>query len=280
MSDGADTFRPAESALTRVLTRRGSLDRREILLWALATAAISFLVRNYFRYEGAERFAIFDSLAFFAAATRLARSAPVAASQLVVGAAFVAAALAAFGPNHAAGVSLTLLSLMILGASDRNARAAGAIMLALATHQLWSKVLFAALGPEIVKIDATLVGFATKIFVPGATWTGNIISTTPTFSIVVEEGCSSFSNVSLALLCYMAVSRLERAEWRRGDLWVVGAICAVQILLNAGRIFVMAQSYPLFEFWHNGAGAGIYAALASTSAVLISAIGTRLAGRP
>jgi exosortase/archaeosortase family protein len=271
--------RSADGTLPGVDVPSGNLARREIFLWALAAAAISFLVRNYFRQEGAERFAIFDCLGFFAAATRLARSGALPASRFDMGAAFIAAALAAFGPNHAAGVSLTLLALMVLASRDVNARAAGAVMLALAGHQLWSKVLFAALGPEIVKIDATLVGLATKMFVPGATWVGNIISTTPTFSIVVEEGCSSFSNVSLALLCYMGVSRLERAEWRRGDLWVVCAVCAGQILLNAGRIFAMAQSYPLYQFWHEGAGAQIYAVAASTSAVLISAIGTRLAGR-
>ncbi|WP_165842963.1 archaeosortase/exosortase family protein [Phenylobacterium deserti] len=255
------------------------MDRREILLWALAAAAISFLVRNYFRMEGAERFAIFDSLAFAAAAMRLARCAPVAARPADIGAAFAAAALAALGPNHAAGAALTLLSLTVLTSRDVNARAAGAVMLALAVHQLWSKILFAAVGPEIVKVDATLVGWATQLFVPGATWTGNIITTSPTFSIVVEEGCSSFSNVSLALLCYMSVSRLERPEWRQGDLWVIGATCAVQILLNVARIFAMAQSYPLFQFWHDGAGAGIYAAAAAACAVLISAVGTRLVGR-
>jgi exosortase/archaeosortase family protein len=269
--------RPTDGIMPRVT--RGSIARREILLWALGAAAISFLVRNYFRQEGAERFAIFDCLGFFAAAMRLARSSPLAATRFDVGAAFVAAALAAFGPNHAAGLSLTLLSLVVLTSRDVNARAAGAVMLALAGHQLWSKVLFAGLGPEIVKIDATLVGLATKMFVPGATWVGNVISTTPTFSIVVEEGCSSFSNVSLALLCYVGVSRLERAEWRRGDLWVICAVCAAQILLNVARIFAMAQSYPLFQFWHEGAGAQIYAAAAAVSAVFISAIGTRLAGR-
>ncbi|HEY8616926.1 hypothetical protein [Phenylobacterium sp.] len=279
MSEPTDRRHAADVTLPPGVAPRGGLDRREALLWALAAAAISFLVRNYFRYEGAERFALFDGLAFFAAAMRLTRSAPVAADPLTLGGAFAATVLAAFGPEHSAGVALTLLSLMVLASRDVHARAAGAVLLALAGHQLWSKVLFAAIGPEIVKVDATLVGWATQLFVPGATWTGNIIATSSTFSIVVEEGCSSFSNVSLALLCYVSVSRLERAEWRRGDLWVICLICAVQILLNVGRIFAMAQSYSSYLFWHDGAGVGIYGALASTAAVLISAIGTRLAGR-
>jgi hypothetical protein len=169
--------------------------------------------------------------------------------------------------------------LLVRSQEDPDARAAGAVLLAIASHQLWAGVVFGLFAQEFVTFDAALVGHLVTWTVRGATQHDNIITVPGGHGIAVLEGCSSFSNVSTALLAWVALSKLERANWRTRDFAVAGATVLAQIGLNVGRMYLMAQSHGMFIYWHDGAGAQIYAAVASAAAVLISLVGTQWAGR-
>jgi hypothetical protein len=57
----------------------------------------------------------------------------------------------------------------------------------------------------------------------------------------------------LPALSWVALPKLERPEWRRLDLAVLGAAADCQILFNTARIYVTALSLEQFLCWHDRA---------------------------
>ena len=176
-------------------------------------------------------------------------------------------------------IAITGLGLWLFLNKDDDIRAAGAVFLAIASQQFWGHIILGALAPELVRLDAAMVGEAMVRTVKGASWHDNIITSPSGYSIVVVEGCSSFANVSTALLAWVSFGRLERVKWLPRDL-IVGAVVVVsQIALNVTRMYLMAQSPQNYLYWHDEGGKQIYVAAASAAAVLISVVGTHWAGR-
>lgn len=266
------------------------LRRREVLMWALFVLLANSLVGALQSLHDpllqqdwllASRFDAFDALAWAVAAWRLAKApdAPAALSEVAFASAI--AVLAALRPHAAPPLAATGFGLWLLARSPGNSdeRAAGAVLLAIASHQLWSGVVFSLFSPEFVKFDASLVGHLVIWTVRGAAQHDNIITVPGGHGIAVLEGCSSFSNVSTSLLAWVALSKPERATWRSWDFAVAGATVVAQIGLNIGRMYLLAQSHDMYIYWHDGAGAQIYAAVGSAFAVLISLFGSQWAGR-
>jgi hypothetical protein len=266
------------------------LRRREVLMWALFVPLANSIVSALQTPGGpladqdwllASRFDAFDAVAWAAAAWRLAKmpDAPAALGEIAFAVAI--AALAALRPYAAAPLAATGIGLWLLARSpgSSDGRAAGAVLLAIASHHLWSGVVFGLFSPEFVKFDASLVGHLVIWTVRGAAQHDNIITVPGGHGIAVLEGCSSFSNVSTSLLAWVALSKLQRATWQARDFAVACATVVAQIGLNIGRMYLLAQSHDMFIYWHYTGGAQIYAAVGSAAAVLISLLGSQWAGR-
>jgi exosortase/archaeosortase family protein len=114
---------------------------------------------------------------------------------------------------------------------------------------------------------------------PGTVWQDNIITGPSGFGIVVYTGCSSFHNLSLAMLCWVTISRLHHQNWRTRDLVTGGGVAAAIILLNIVRLCLMVWNIELFHYWHDGLGAEIFAIGASLMILSISLYGTGAARR-
>ena len=184
----------------------------------------------------------------------------------------------AAGPSRFAGpLALTGLGVWLVSRRDAGLRAAATVVFALAGHQLWGKLVFNVTSPELVRFDAAMVGRAVMLTHPGAAWHDNVISVGGGHAIAVLEGCSSFTNASAAFLAWVAMTMLERPAWAARDLWVGATVVGAQIVLNVGRMYLMALSAGLYAYWHDGAGAQIYVAVASGLAVLIAGFGARWA---
>jgi exosortase/archaeosortase family protein len=95
------------------------------------------------------------------------------------------------------------------------------------------------------------------------------------YGIIIYTGCSSFHNVSLAMLCWITVSRLRHQNRRSRDLVIGGAVAATMILLNVARLCLMAWDNAFFDYWHEGIGAEIFAISASLTILVISLYGVR-----
>jgi exosortase/archaeosortase family protein len=167
-----------------------------------------------------------------------------------------------------------------VGAGDPRLRAAGIVLAALAVQEFWGHIFFDLVAFPLLKAEAAVVGTLMEAMRPGTVWHDNIVMGPGGFGIVIAISCSSFHNLSLAMLCWLTVSRLRRQDWRVRDVVIGGAIGLTMILLNVARLCVIGWSFELFHYWHDGAGAEIFAIGASLTILLMSLYGARPAGRP
>ncbi|MDE2375344.1 MAG: exosortase/archaeosortase family protein, partial [Hyphomicrobiales bacterium] len=178
-------------------------------------------------------------------------------------------------------VSLVALTLFLLATAVGDGRqlAAATVVAALFAQQVIAPIAFDLLVDRVTRWDAMLVGAIVKATVAGATVDGNIIAVPSGHAIEILSGCCSLHNISPAILAWVALTKLERPQWRRGDIAVLVAVVACQVLGNALRIYLMAQSDDLYVFWHTGIGSKIYACCASAAAILVSAYGAQMVTR-
>jgi exosortase/archaeosortase family protein len=153
---------------------------------------------------------------------------------------------------------------------DRNLTAAGSVLLAISAHQVWGPVLFQLLTPELLRADAALVGETLAWLRPDIIWSENSFHAPDGHRISLIGGCSSFNNVSSAVLACATVAMLTRTDWHRRDIATLAVACVVMILVNAARLCLLAWSGPQHLFWHEGAGAQILG-VAQTLLVLLIA---------
>src|SRR5271166_681905 len=155
-----------------------------------------------------------------------------------------------------ASVPLTVVGLKLLFRSDPRASSFGQILLALAIYEWFGPAIFHLLSPWVLKIESIAVQ-AILAPIGGFARDDLIISTGGDFSIMIEEGCSAFQNVSLASLIWISLVKLDTLTMRPAHLWICAAMAAATVALNTVRIALMAQSNSMFEFWHDGGGVPI-----------------------
>jgi exosortase/archaeosortase family protein len=159
---------------------------------------------------------------------------------------------------------------LIADDGDRNLRAAGALMLALSVHLVWGPILFQLFTPELLRADGAIVGELLASLRPDIVWSDNSFHAPGGHSVSLIGGCSSFNNVSIAVLACATVAMLARTEWRRRDLATIALACVLMVLVNAIRICLLAWSADSHSFWHDGAGAEILG-IAQTAVILLIA---------
>jgi exosortase/archaeosortase family protein len=163
----------------------------------------------------------------------------------------------------------------IRGRDDPKQRSAGIVLAALVIQQYWGHIVFDIFALPLLQAETAVVGTLMQAVRAGTEWQGNVITGPSGFGIVVYSGCSSFHNLSLAMLCWLTVSRLRHQSWRRRDLLTGCVIGAAMIALNVARLCLMAWSPDFYEYWHNGLGAQIFAVGASVMVLVLSLYGSR-----
>jgi hypothetical protein len=176
----------------------------------------------------------------------------------------------------ATGISIYLL---ILDNGDPKLRAAGAVLAALAIQELWGHVLFNLVAFPLLRAETAVVGTMLQATQPGTVWQDNIITGPSGFGLVIHTACSSYHNLSLAVLCWITVSKLRDQSWRTQDSVTGSAVCATMIVLNLVRLYLMAHDINLYTYWHEGTGAEIFAIGASLTIFLMSLYGSHWRGR-
>jgi exosortase/archaeosortase family protein len=216
----------------------------------------------------------FQILAWGVAFFLLGRTDPMRQTNAVhITVAIIVCLIGAF--SSAAGLAALSFFLSITAFSDVQRLAAATVLAALFAQQAIAPILYDLLMPTLTHFDAMLVGSVVELTINGASWQGNVISVPGDHAIEVAGGCCSFRNVSIAALCWVALTKLERPDWQRFDLLVLAAAAGFQIVLNIVRIYLMALSDDMYLYWHTGMGAHIFAIIASIAAVVIGAFGAR-----
>jgi hypothetical protein len=164
---------------------------------------------------------------------------------------------------------------LIFNAGDFKLRAAGAVLAALSVQAFWGHVIFHLIAFPLLCAETAVVGTILEVARAGTVWQDNVITGPNGYGIVIFDQCSVFHNLSLAILCWVTVSKLQREKSYFYDFIFGVLVVITMILWNIARLCLMAWNIDLFHFWHDGTGADIFAIGASLSALLISLYGSR-----
>jgi exosortase/archaeosortase family protein len=168
-------------------------------------------------------------------------------------------------------VALLSLNLIVSNTTDTSARRGAVILLATTVPMLWSRLLFHAFGNLILNIDARLVAS-----ILGTQRTGNMVGFADhSGDLVILPACSSLANMSLAFLCWVAVSQMVGHKWRPQDIIWCSLACASVIAINVSRLSLMALNQAYYNTIHSEWGDQITGLLMLAIIVGISALGTR-----
>lgn len=138
-------------------------------------------------------------------------------------------------------------------------RPAGAgllISLALCARAPATWVLTTLLAEPLLEFDAVLAGLLASLATPIVGIEGNIIIHESGHRLFVMTGCSSWNNLSLALLFWFSMTNGLLADGRRVPLWHGAMISAAVVLINVVRLSMMAQTPEDYRWLHDGSGAG------------------------
>jgi exosortase/archaeosortase family protein len=273
------------------LPTAGTFSRRELLIWVAGILAAHDLLT--FRGPAGAGFfgaltqsvvstSAFHYLAWFAVFRLLADadvSRPSTRGDVALG---LAAALLPFlrGQGYL-WIAIPVVGIYFYRAVDgsRETRAAAIVLLALAVNGFWGRLIFDVFAPPLLQADAALIGALLSVTRSGYTWHGTIVSSAD-HSIIIVNGCSSFHSISLGLLCWLALTKLARPEWVRGDVGAAVAVCVTALLLNLLRVYLLALSAESYAYWHAGFGAQLFVWTSSAAIVGVALWGVLRAPSP
>ncbi len=169
-----------------------------------------------------------------------------------------------------AGISISIFAfhLFVRDRHDSNTKAAGTVAAAVAVQAVWAPLIFSKISFVLLQIDAGIVGWLVSLLVPGASWSGTVVSTPGGHDVAIYAPCASFHNLSLASLCWVTLSMLHRPYWVRSDIFTGLGAMLIQFGFNIWRLVFVCLSLPMYEFWHEGAGRHIFSAVATACAII------------
>lgn len=272
--------------------RMATLSLRELLFWLITCffalqllQAINFQSLALFQksLSGLNIFYLFAMFVVLSSITdsEEARAADGIDLALCVGLGF-ALVLTSFSAHRASSAVLpTILAgyLIVRYWQNRHLRVAGMVLLAICIHLVWAKLLYIYFTPQLLRADALAVAGALEAFGFNLTRTGTFIAGASGHGIQLVGACSSFHNVSMAVLALTAITMFVRPYWVRQDIYYLLAACAVMVAINVIRMCLMAISLESYAYWHGSPGAHYIAALQTISLVALCYLGARAGAR-
>ena len=180
--------------------------------------------------------------------------------------------------QHFAFMGATIAGLYFWLRRPRNAQLVhvAQLWLAISLYESLGRLFFKFVSAPIILGEVyiiakigPLLGFAVS--------TDGIRLTSPNgWYIYILESCSSFHNVSLAVLVWLSLVKLARAEVRVAQLFALGAAILAIICLNVLRILLMTPSQESFYFWHGESGTNIFSCLTFLAVAVPTVISLRL----
>lgn len=193
----------------------------------------------------------------------------VTPADLVVGAIAFALIALPIGALSWIAVSGIALYILLFTDADLPMRRGALILLATTVPMFWSRLLFQFFANFILEIDASLVGWLL-----GVDRTGNMVRFVNDGGyLVILPPCSSLSNMSLAFLCWIAVSESVGHRRSSSDLMWCLLACGSVLAINVGRLSAMGISLRYYEAIHSRIGDAVTDAL-----ILVLTLGWSLLG--
>jgi hypothetical protein len=154
----------------------------------------------------------------------------------------------------------------------------GQLWVAISAHEVWGPLFFKIVSAPIIKMEVVVIAMVGQLLGFGLSVDGVILRSPTGWGVFMMEACSSFHNVSLAVLVWLSLLKLSAAAISRPNLVALGVgVCAI-ICLNVLRILFMTRSAEAYHYWHEGSGALIFSCLALAAVALPTMISVRQKG--
>jgi hypothetical protein len=155
--------------------------------------------------------------------------------------------------------------------SSGTMRRAAIVLAALTIPMLWARIFFALFSEPILAIDAKLVSW-----VVGTRSDGNAIPFADGSGLFfLEPACSSFTNVSLAVLCGLLIVKLYDLVWSPAVVRAVVAACLATVAINVLRLSAIGVLPAYYDVIHGPFGSSIAEWMTNFAVVAIYAGGLR-----
>ena len=156
---------------------------------------------------------------------------------------------------------LSAIAIMALGTwellrrpRDIHYRAGVIIFIAAGARELWVATAMKMLSPWLLHIDAVLARTTLGWLGHSAVVTGNLIETDQGMVLAVLMSCSSFANISLALLTWLVLTRWLRPHFERRDLAAALLVTLAVIIVNLTRLTIMGLGPVDYALAHGPIG--------------------------
>ncbi len=276
------------------------ISQRELMLWLFGAAVLVIFMRYFYVgnavlfWSQVNRLNVFAAGALCVAGWRLRQfngEWPASSMDLAIAAVMLLLLVPMGLLPRMTGLGLYLFAFAIYLSSieDRSQelRAGAIVMLALATNFLFAPLIFRLFMPFFVWLDSIFIGYALQLVDPSIEWRGSTFvqqDGARKFGITLVGACSSFNNVSAAVLVHVAWAMSLRKHLTWFDALALLATICVATLLNVSRIVLTALGPENYAFWHGDGtstaiGGWIFLALQNVLLVLAGYLTARWAGR-
>lgn len=288
----------AADALAAVASRHvaqsaaSPISRREWMLWIvgaiLANEALHIIdVSSVGAFFGSVlSINIFVLFAGFVVVRRLQLSDPAVNASpldLAIGLGLLAilcvSGLAGYRADIGLAASVAAFYLLIGYGSTSALRAAGATLLALAVNLVWAPMAAQVVMPELLWLDTMVVKATMSLAQIPYVQKGTAFLMPGDHALTLVAACSSFSNMSMAVLGSVSAIMALRPTFVRRDVVVMIIACVAMVLVNAARITVYALGREQHAYWHDGAGAQVIGLMITGFVMVTSFIGALWASR-
>lgn len=186
----------------------------------------------------------------------------------------VLSALAWFIPEqHGVYLATTLAGSWLLFSrrGERHWVGIGQIWLALSIYELWGKLVFKIVYQSIEGAEIGLISQIGRLVYDGIGTDGASLSVRGDWAVIVLEGCSSFHNLSLAVLVWLSIVKIADQPVGRATLAALATSFGLVVAINVARILAMLPSREAYHFWHDDSGSSLVA-LVSILAMIAPAL--------
>ena len=211
---------------------------------------------------------VFVWLAVAAGLLLVARAGPVESDGLDWGLAALAGMAILVPVPALSWLAVTGLALSLLLRSTRGStlRRGAIILLAVTVPTFWARILMSVFSDAILSTDATLVAWAV-----GSERHGNLVPFADgSGAMWITPACSSFTNLSLAILAFVGAVNLTGGRLSPAKLGLGVLACGLVVLINVTRMSLIGYFPAYFELIHGPVGSSVAGWLATLAIIAVS----------
>jgi hypothetical protein len=274
----------ARAASSRLLERIGAITKepsdRDILAAFFAALFLQIYLSRAFIAPAGISLGAAELIGFAAIASMLQR---LNSDRILRSSDYVAIAFGGVAIVHpwsrVGALVLTVLGLLFLLRSDRRLASLGQLCLGLAWLDLWGPLVFRVIEPWFLPLE-TALGYLPLSMFGSFSLVGNAILSDKGHAVVVYPACSVFANTIRTTFIWLAMVKVQGAEFRSWHFRVLALSLVTVFFLNTSRLGLMAYSYNGYLFWHESYGASIMSWTMLATVIGLFYFGLRREGSP